>query len=124
MRVLVDTSVWVAHFKRHNERLARLLEQGDVLCHPYVVVEIAGGTPHRSAVIDLLEQLEHVPVATHEELLTFIERRRLQGRGCGFVDLCLMASTILGDSVSIWTLDKRLDAIAVALRRSCRQVNH
>ena len=125
MSVLVDTSVWVAHFKRHNERLARLLEQGDVLCHPYVVVEIACGTPpHRSAVIDLLEQLEHVPVATHEELLTFIERRRLQGRGCGFVDLGLMASTMLGDSVSIWTLDKRLDAIAVELRRSYRQVNH
>lgn len=65
MNVLVDTSVWVAHFKQRDERLVALLEAGLVVCHPHVVVEVACGTPpSRRAVIALLSDLESVPVAT------------------------------------------------------------
>ena len=44
--MLVDTSVWVSHFKQANPQLVDLLEAGVVLCHPHVVVEIACGTPY------------------------------------------------------------------------------
>lgn len=117
MNVLVDTSVWVEHFKRRNERLVTLLEAGVVVCHPQVVVEVACGTPpDRRFVIELLAALDSLPVATPSELLALIERRALFGRGCGFVDVSLLASALLGDRALLWTLDKRLDAVAAELR--------
>ena len=121
MNVLVDTSVWVGHFKQRNDRLVALLDAGLVVCHPYVVVEVACGTPpSRQAVIGLLAELEQLPVATPEELLELIERRALSGRGCGFVDVSLLASALLGNEVAVWTLDKRLEAVALELGRAWR----
>ncbi len=118
MNVLVDTSVWVAHFKQRDERLAALLEAGVVVCHPHVLVEVACGTPpNRQAVVRLLAQLETGPVATHHELLQLIDRRQLQGRGCGFVDLSLLASVLLQGGTLLWTLDRRLEAVAAELGR-------
>ena len=119
MKVLVDTSVWVGHFRQRDEHLVTLLEAGLVVCHPYVVVEVACGTPpHRHAVIDLLRALERVPVATAEELLQLIERRALRGRGCGFVDIGLLASALLGERTLLWTRDRRLHAVALELGRA------
>lgn len=121
MNVLVDTSVWVGHFKKRNARLATLLEADMVVCHPYVVVEVACGTPpDRQTVIDLLSELESVPVATPDELLAVIERRSLCGRGCGFVDVSLLASALLSDQTVVWTLDKRLETAAAEVGRAYR----
>lgn len=116
MNVLVDTSVWVGHFKQRDERLVALLEAGLVVCHPFVVVEVACGTPpSRSDIIDRLGQLESVPVASPDELLALLQRRALFGRGCGFVDISLLASALLSDHTLLWTLDKRLAAVATEL---------
>jgi predicted nucleic acid-binding protein len=121
MNVLVDTSVWVGHFKQRNDRLVEILDAGLVVCHSYVVIEVACGTPPgRRAVIDMLAALERSPVATHEELLALIERQGLQGRGCGFVDMSLLASALLGETTFIWTLDKRFEAVALELGRAYR----
>ena len=43
------------------------------------------------------------------------ERRALQGRGCGAVDASLLASTLLRPATTLWTLDKRLAALAKEL---------
>lgn len=116
MKVLVDAAVWVDHFRRRNEQLVALLEAGLVVCHPYVVVEVACGTPPgRRHVIDLLSDLEATPMATHSELLGLLARRKLYGRGCGFVDLGLLASSLLADQTFLWTFDRRLDALAAEL---------
>ena len=121
MNVLVDTSVWVSHFKQRNDRLVALLEAGLIVCHPHVVVEVACGTPpSRRAVLDMLAELECAPVATHQELLELIEHRAFHGRGCGFVDVSLLASALLGDKTLVWTLDKRLEAVAVEMGRAWR----
>lgn len=113
MKVLVDTSVWVAHFKQRNEPLVALLYAGWVVCHPHVVVEVACGTPpQRHQIIEMLSELETLPVATPDELLTLLERQAIFGRGCGFVDLSLLASALLSQQTSLWTLDKRLNTIA------------
>jgi predicted nucleic acid-binding protein len=113
MNVLVDTSVWVGHFKQSNEHLVALLEQGRVVCHPYVVVELAcGAPPRRRAILDHLAMLEMVAVAKPEEVLVLIEQRGLFGRGCGFVDLSLLASALLQGRTQLWTLDQRLQAVA------------
>lgn len=119
MNVLVDTSVWVDHFKKRNERLADLLEEGRVVCHPYVVTEVACGTPpNRRDIIAMLGELESTPLATTEEILELIERRSLYGRGCGFVDMSLLASALLSDQTLIWTLDKRLESVAAGLNQA------
>lgn len=121
MNVLVDTSVWAGHFKQRNDRLVTLLEADLVVCHPNVVVEIACGTPpNRRDVIEMLQELESAPVATPSELLALIDRRTLQGRGCGYVDVSLLASALLGDQTLLWTLDRRLDGVAAELGRAYR----
>ena len=121
MNILVDTSVWVGHFKQRNERLVALLEKGRVVCHPCVVTEVACGTPpSRRAIIGMLAELESTPLATPEELLELIERRSLYGRGCGFVDISLLASALLNPQTLIWTLDKRLESVAAELNRAYR----
>lgn len=125
MNVLVDTSVWVGHFKQRNDRLVALLEAGLVVCHPYVVVEVACGTPpRRQSVIELLHELESVPVATTQEVLALIEQRSLHGRGCGFVDMSLLASALLGARTQLWTMDKRLQTLAVELGLAYQPVLH
>ncbi len=114
--VLVDTSVWVGHFKQRNEHLVALLETGLVVCHPYVVVEVACGTPpRRSEVLRMLSSLESAPVATSDELLDLVHRQGLYGRGCGFVDLSLLASAMLSGRLLLWSLDKRQGAVAADL---------
>jgi len=46
--------------------------------------------------------------ATPEEVRYLIERENLFGLGCGFVDLSLLASTLITPGAALWTLDKRL----------------
>ena len=121
MNVLVDTSVWVAHFKQCNAPLVSLLDDGLVVCHPHVIVEVACGTPPaQRIVIDMLAELESLPVATPTEMLELIERRGLHGRGCGFVDVNLLASAMFSEATFVWTLDKRLEAVAIELGRAYR----
>lgn len=116
MNVLVDTSVWVGHFKQRNEHLVTLLEAGLVVCHPQVIVEIACGTPpNRRNLLRMLAQLDSLPVATTEELLALIERRALYGRGCGLVDLGLLASVLISGQALLWTQDHRLETIALEM---------
>ena len=116
MNVLVDSSVWVGHFKQRSEHLVQLLEQGLVICHPHVVAEIACGTPPgRQAIINMLADLESAPVATQDELLTMMNTRKVFGRGCGFVDMSLLASSLISEKLHIWTVDKRFELIASEL---------
>ncbi|MDR2012325.1 MAG: PIN domain-containing protein [Rhodanobacter sp.] len=112
-RVLVDTSVWVDHFRFRNDRLAHLLELGLVMMHPLVWGEIACGTlPHRTQTLSDLGRLQSTPSASVAEAMAFIERERLFGLGCGLVDILLLASTLMTPETVLWTLDKRLCALA------------
>jgi predicted nucleic acid-binding protein len=121
LNVLVDTSLWVEHFKQTNEHLLALFEGGRVLGHPFVVAEIACGTPsNRLDVIGRLQAVESARVATQSELLQFIEQKKLFGKGCGFVDVHLIASALLQEETLIWSLDRRLDAAALELGLSFR----
>jgi predicted nucleic acid-binding protein len=107
--VLVDSSVWVAHFKQPNRVLLDLLDQDRVLGHPLVLGEIACGTPpNRANVLRDLSDLEPAEQATMDEVLEFIARQRVYGRGCGLIDLTLLASAMMTPNTLLWTLDKRL----------------
>ena len=125
MSVLVDSSVWVGHFKQRNDHLVARLEDGAVICHPYVVAEVACGTPPgRQAIIGMLAELESAPVATQEELLAMMDARQIYGRGCGFVDMSLLAGALLSEKTLIWTLDKKFELLAVELNKAYRPQLH
>lgn len=112
--VLVDTSVWIDHFKHSNDVLMKLLGNNDVVCHPLVIAEIACGTPPspRERVIADLKLLKLDTIASMSETLTFIENNQLFGRGGGYIDFNILASTILNQNATLWTLDKRLAVIS------------
>ena len=111
--VLVDTSVWISHLRDSNSFLEELLNKGIVLCHPFIVGELAcGNIKNRNEILSLLKSLPMVSVVEHDEVLTFIEDRKLARKGLGYVDVHLLASAILSDS-AIWSLDKKLSEIAI-----------
>ncbi|HUF92230.1 MAG TPA: type II toxin-antitoxin system VapC family toxin [Candidatus Limnocylindria bacterium] len=115
--ILVDTSVWVDHLRSGNATLAHELEAGRVLAHPFVIGELAcGNVQNRREVLDLLGRLPSVPMATHAEALGFLDRRALMGRGIGFIDVHLLASAALAAPTRLWTRDRRLAAVASALK--------
>jgi predicted nucleic acid-binding protein len=113
MAVLVDTSVWVEHFRNRNDGLARLLAMDAVLTHPLIVGELACGTPpnRKQTLIDL-QSLQLAQQASIREAMDFIERERLFGLGCGLVDMLLLASTLTTPGATLWTLDRRLANLA------------
>ena len=111
--ILVDTSVWVDHMRRGDTKLAELLERGAVVMHPFVIGEIAcGSLADRSSVLELLQDLPMAVIAESAEVLGFIGRRGLHGRGIGYVDVHLLASVTLIEGTKLWTRDKRLRAAA------------
>jgi predicted nucleic acid-binding protein len=113
--ILVDTSVWIEHFQAGNDRLKGLLLDEQVLCHPFVVGELGCGTlQKRNEILSMLKALPEVHLLEHEEVMSFIEARRLYGHGIGWVDAHLLASTLL-TRCAIWTFDKPLRRAAAAL---------
>jgi predicted nucleic acid-binding protein len=114
--ILVDTSVWVDHLRRHNSILARLLEAGEILAHPFVVGELAlGHLEPRALLLRYLYGLPQSVVASHQEVLHFIGEHRLFGRGIGYVDAHLLAAIRLTEGAGLWTRDKGLHRVAAGL---------
>lgn len=106
--VLVDTSVWVRHLREGDSDLEQLLNSGQVMCHPYIVGELAcGNIKNRREVLSLLQLLPLATMATHTEILQFIESNHLMGKGLGYIDVHLSASAVL-TSVPLWSYDKKL----------------
>lgn len=114
--ILVDTSVWVDHFRATSTRLAELLATDQVLAHPWVTAELAlGSLKNRAEILRLLGELPQSLVATDVELLSLIDRANLHGAGIGYVDAQLLAAARLTDGAALWTRDKHLAAAAERL---------
>jgi predicted nucleic acid-binding protein len=113
--ILVDTSVWVDHLRRGDAQLVDLLESNAVIMHPFVIGEIAcGSLSDRAQMLELLHQLPSATVADHDEVMGYIERHCLHGKGIGYVDVHLLASTAISGA-KLWTRDKRLRVVAQEL---------
>ena len=110
--ILVDTSVWVDHLRSGDAQLVDLLERSAVVIHPFVVGEIAcGSLASRALTLELLQQLPMAVIAESNEVLAYIERHNLHGKGIGYVDVHLLASAAIGGT-RLWTRDRRLRAVA------------
>jgi len=113
--ILVDTSIWIHHLRKGNERLQGLLGTDHVWCHPFVIGELAcGNLNRREEILGLLMALPEVRLAEHHEVLHLIELRRLYGRGLGWVDAHLLTSALLMHC-TLWTLDQNLHTAAATL---------
>ncbi|EBH0780536.1 VapC toxin family PIN domain ribonuclease [Salmonella enterica] len=125
MAILVDTSVWVAHFKSSNDGLIQLLIRDLVLIHPMILAEIACGTPPapRQRTLGDLGLLPQSHQASIAEVMAFIENNKLYGLGCGLVDLTVLASTLITPGARLWTLDKRLTKLAKHLNVDYQSVH-
>jgi predicted nucleic acid-binding protein len=111
--ILVDSSVWIDHFRHRGAELSALLASRVVMIHPFVIGELAcGHLPERDAVFEALARLPQAPVVPHGEVLAFVERHRLMARGIGWVDVHLLASATVAGRVSLWSRDRRLMAAA------------
>ena len=118
--ILVDTSIWISHLRQGNPGLANLLHKGEVLCHPFIIGELAcGNMKNRSEILSLLSALPGAIRADHEEALHFIEEKKLMGKGLGYIDLHLAASAVL-TGAALWTLDKKLQKVSKSLGISYR----
>ena len=114
--ILVDTSVWINHLRLASAILSELLDDGEVLVHPFVLGELAlGNLRRRDAFLSDLRDLPRAAVATDEEVISLIDRQTLFGRGIGYVDAHLLAAARLTAGTKLWTHDRRLQAVATQL---------
>ncbi len=69
---------------------------------------------NRKEIISLFGALPSVIVVEDDEILEFVESRKLMGKGLGLVDIHILASAVLSE-VPLWTGDKRLVQTAIDL---------
>jgi predicted nucleic acid-binding protein len=115
--VLVDTSIWIDHFRSGNDRLEKLLDERKVLGHPFVINEIALGVlSNMPTVLKDLASLPAAAVASDDEVLRFIADQSLADHGIGLIDVHLLAATFLTLGSKLWTLDRKLFAVAARMK--------
>lgn len=111
--ILVDSSVWIDHFRLTSSELVLLLSQGRVLQHPFVTAEIAlGNITDRDFVIPLLSMLPQAQKLGDDALLDFIASHGMFGTGLGVVDANILGTVVTENDCKLWTRDKRLAAKA------------
>jgi len=113
MNILVDTSVWINHFKNADHHLTNLLYQDSVMTHPMIIGEILCGTPpKRNQLINHLLNLKQAFIPSFSEIRAFVDKNKVYGLGCGFIDLNLLVASLITPNTQLWTADKRLLKLA------------
>jgi len=116
VNVLLDTSIWIRHFRESNPEVVRLLESELVVSHEFVVGELAcGSLKSRKEIIGYMKELVTLPTLSVDEVLTLVETRSLYSSGIGLIDAQLLASTLVTPDTQLWTADNRLQKIALGL---------
>jgi predicted nucleic acid-binding protein len=113
--ILVDTSVWIDHFRRGVDDLVALIGEGRVLAHPFVTGELAVGNLREwDDIVASFRALPCARLASEAEFLMLVASERLAGTGLGFVDVHLLVSCRLTPGTRLWSRDRRLAARAEA----------
>jgi len=113
--VLIDTSIWIDHFRNSNDQLVELLNDGEVFCHPLIIGELAcGNIKNRKEILTALQALPQSSVVDHDEIMFFIDKNQIMGKGLGYSDIALLASALV-TMIPLWTFDQKPSAIAKKL---------
>ena len=114
--ILADTSVWIDHLRNGDSALASLLDRNEILMHPIVIGEfVCGNLRDREEYLGFLSGLPQIPTASHQEVLSFVERNQLMGQGIGYIDAHLLTADSLAESALLWTKDRRLMRLAARM---------
>jgi predicted nucleic acid-binding protein len=117
--VLVDTSVWIrflAGREPHASALEHLLGSDQVLSHDLVHGELLiGDSGGRHELLAAYGEIHRAGMVPHAEVVEFVKARKLRGRGIGWVDVHLLASTLV-ERCTLWTADTSLAGLAAELR--------
>ena len=114
--ILVDTNVWIDHFRAPDARMNAILDNGEVLTHPMVLGELAcGNLARRDAMLQELNSLPIIRDAEHFEVMDFVEATGLMGRGIGFIDAHLLCAVSAAGDATLWTADRRLRQVSEEL---------
>jgi len=106
--ILADTSLWISHLRDGNAKFGHFLNDGEVVCHPFIIGELAcGNIRNRKEILSLIDALPVVEQVDDKEILLFIEKKNLMGKGLGLIDVHLLAAALLSEA-SLWTLDAKL----------------
>ena len=93
-----------------------LLDNGQILMHPFIVAELAlGSLQDRQKILGELDKLLRVKVAALSIVRQMIETRRLYSKGIGLTDAHLVASCLLTPGTKLWTRGARLRTVAQSL---------
>lgn len=115
--ILIDASVWIDHIRSAESVILELVNARKVLCHPFVIGEIAMGQfRNRRVFLGDLGKLKTAEVADDDEVMTLIERHSLFRRGIGYIDAHLLAAAFLTPEAKLWTRDKRLKDAAKQMK--------
>jgi predicted nucleic acid-binding protein len=116
--VLADTSIWVDHLRKSNGQLIELLNNGEVFCHPFIIGELACGyIKNRQEIITALRALPQSAFIEHDEIMVFIEKNNIMGKGLGYIDIAILGSSLV-TGIPLWTFDQKLNAIAKKFNNS------
>ena len=114
--ILVDANIWIDFFRVRNPTLRRLLDNNQVVMHPYLVAELALGSLHdRPATLAKLDNMPMAKVVELRDVRLMIETRALYAKGIGLTDTHLVASCLATPGTTLWTSDVRLDNVAASL---------
>lgn len=117
---IVDTCVWIDHFRQSNQKLVEALNTSEVYVHPLVTMELAcGSLKNRAQILNLLDKLSPPQLASNEEVRILIENEALFSKGVGPIDMHLVATCRLNQQMALWTTDKRLMSLAKDLNIDC-----
>lgn len=112
---LIDTSVWIDHFRRSDDRLADLIEDRLAATHDFVIGELAcGNLRARGKTLDDLNALPRLETASTSDVAVLLEQNKLYGLGLGWIDMHLLATAVLTHA-TLYTRDQVLAAAAKRL---------
>ncbi len=115
--VLLDTSIWVDSMQTKHIGLAfhvrELLRADTAAAHEFVYGELmlGKGGKTRAEVIDLYARVKRLETSSHDYVVAFVKKHKLDGRGIGWIDCHLLAAAHSGFA-KLWTSDKALRAAA------------
>jgi predicted nucleic acid-binding protein len=114
--ILADTAVWIAHFRADEPEMRAQLSRGNIAMHPFIVAELAlGSLRDRERTLAMLERMPQVRVAQLSEVRRMVEAHSLYSKGIGLTDAHLIASALITPFTQLWTRDRRLRNVALAL---------
>lgn len=113
--ILADANIWIDFFRLRNPTLRKLLDNNQVVMHPYLVAELALGSLHnRPAILAKLDNMPMAKMVDLRDVRLMIETRALYAKGIGLTEAHLVASCLATPGTSLWTSDVRLGNVAAS----------